>query len=128
MATIYNPTTVAAPLGRYSHGVEVPAGARWLYISGQVGMQPDGTLAQGIETQAAQAWANLVAILAAADMSLADVVKVTSFLTHPDYAQAYRDARDRLEWSHNPASTLLIVAGLASPAMLIEIEAVAAKA
>ncbi len=128
MATIYNPSSVAPPLGRYSHGVEVPAGARWLYISGQVGIQPDATLADGIEAQAAQAWANLVAILEAAEMSLADVVKVTSFLTHPDYIQAYRDARDRLEWSQNPASTLLIVAGLARPAMLIEIEAIAAKA
>ena len=128
MATIYNPTNVAPPLGRYNHGVEVPAGARWLFISGQVGIQPDGTLAHGIEAQAAQAWANLVAILGAAEMSLADVVKVTSFLTHPDYAQPYRDARDQLEWPQNPASTLLIVAGLASQEMLIEIEAVAAKA
>ena len=119
---------MAPPLGRYNHGVEVPAGARWIFISGQVGIQPDGTLAHGIKAQAAQAWANLVAILGAAEMSLADVVKVTSLLTHPDYAQPYRDARDHLEWPQNPASTLLIVAGLASPAMLIEIEAVAAKA
>jgi 2-iminobutanoate/2-iminopropanoate deaminase len=38
------PGTVAAPFGPYSHPVEVPEGSRLLYISGEVGVLPDGTV------------------------------------------------------------------------------------
>ena len=46
-----NPATIAKPAGRYSHLVEVPPGARWLYVAGQVGIKPDGTMLQGFEAQ-----------------------------------------------------------------------------
>src|SRR5206468_12636351 len=45
----HTPNTVAAPFGPYSHAVEVPEGSRLLYISGEVGVLPDGTVPQGIE-------------------------------------------------------------------------------
>lgn len=52
----YNPVTVATPLGPYSHAVEVPPNARWLYIAGQIGNALDGSMAADIEGQADQTW------------------------------------------------------------------------
>ena len=46
MLKTYDPQTVAPPFSRYSHGVEAPTGARWLYISGQVGVTPEGKVAE----------------------------------------------------------------------------------
>jgi enamine deaminase RidA (YjgF/YER057c/UK114 family) len=40
----HTPGTVAAPFGPYSHAIEVPEGSRLLYISGEVGVLPDGTV------------------------------------------------------------------------------------
>ncbi len=122
----HNPPTVAPPFSRYSHGVEGAASARWLHISGQLGVKPDGTLAEGAEAQMEQAWRNIFAILEAAGMTKRDLVKTTVFLTvHGDTALARR-VRDRMLDGATPASTLIFVAGLARPDFLIEIEAIAA--
>ena len=43
-ATYLNPEKVSPPVGRYSHGVLVPAGAPLLFISGQIGSRPDGSV------------------------------------------------------------------------------------
>jgi enamine deaminase RidA (YjgF/YER057c/UK114 family) len=127
MAKRYNPDTIAPPLSRYSHAVEAPASARWLHISGQVGIKPDGELAEGLEAQMAQAWQNVLALLKAADMDRSDLVKVTAFLTPAGADLAlYRDVRDRSLGPAKPASTVVIVAGLAKPEYLVEIEAIAA--
>ena len=128
MNRIYNPATVAPPAGRYSLAIEVPPNARWLYISGQVGTAPDGTVPADIQGQAANCWSNIVAILAEAGMAVGDLVKVTVFLTRDQDIPAYREARDRTIGDARPASTLLVVSRLASPSFLVEVEAVAAKA
>lgn len=128
MLTARNASTVAQPLGIYSHAIEVPANARWLYISGQVGIRPDGEVPADIEAQADQAFANIVAILVDAGMSVADLVKVTSFLVASDDIAAYRAARTKHLGEAAPASTLLIIDALARPDLRIEVEAVAAKA
>ena len=47
----HTPDTVAAPFGPYSHAVEVPEGSRLLYISGEVGVLPDGAVPEGIEAR-----------------------------------------------------------------------------
>ena len=127
MIKSYNPSTVAPPFSHYSHGVEASANARWLHISGQVGVKPDGSLAEGAEAQMEQAWRNLFAILDAAGMAKRDLVKVTAFLTL-DAADVglFRRVRDRMLEGAAPASTLIFVAGLASPKWLVEIEATAA--
>ena len=95
MNRIYNPATIAPPAGRYSLAIEVPPNARWLYISGQVGTAPDGTVPADIQGQAANCWGNIVAILAEAGMAVGDLVKVTVFLTRDQDIPAYREARDR---------------------------------
>ena len=124
---IHNPSAVhAAPT--YSHGIEVPPNARWLYISGQVGAGRDGKPLEGIEAQTRQAFENLKAILASAGMSLTDVVKVTSYLINEDLIDGFRKARAEQMGDHRPAATLVIARRLAQPGWLVEIEAVAAKA
>jgi 2-iminobutanoate/2-iminopropanoate deaminase len=124
----YNPNTVAAPAGPYSHGVEIPAGARVLYLSGQIGIAPDGSLAADLEGQADQCWKNIKALLAAAGMGVEDLVKCTHFITRPDHVAAYGRVRARHLGEARPASTLLVISALARPDMLVEVEAIAAKA
>jgi enamine deaminase RidA (YjgF/YER057c/UK114 family) len=123
-----NPAGIAPPLSRYSHAVLVPAGARTLHVSGQVGVRPDGTLAEGAEAQLEQSWQNVMAILAAAGMGAQDIVKVNTFLVPAVDVGLSREVRGRHLQGAAPASTLLVVAGLASPAYLCEIEVVAAVA
>jgi 2-iminobutanoate/2-iminopropanoate deaminase len=123
-----NPKSVHAPVGVYSHTVNVPPSARWVAVAGQVGMNAKGALAKGIRRQAEQAFRNVLACLRENGMRKQDLVKLTVFLTDARLIADYRAARARvLGDATRPASTLLIVAGLASPDMLIEIEAWAAK-
>jgi 2-iminobutanoate/2-iminopropanoate deaminase len=127
MPKLHTPPTIAPPLSRYSHAVEAPASARWLHISGQVGIKPDGGVAEGLEAQMVQAWRNILAILKAADMDRSDLVKVTAFLTSEGAdVGLFRDVRDRILGPAKPASTLIVVAALAKPEYLVEIEAIAA--
>ena len=128
-----NPATVVAPLGRYSHGVEVAAGARWLFISGQVVIDAEGNLAEDAAGQFERVFLNIRAILEDAGMGPEDLVKVTTFLTRREDVETYREVRDRLlPVSDMPggeaAATLIYVAGLAFPEWVVEIEAIAAKA
>ena len=110
----------------FAHGVEVPAGTRTLFVSGQVGVDGDGrTVEGGFDGQCAQAIANVEAVLAAAGMALTDIVKVTIYLTRREDIPKLRDVRaERLAVA--PAVTMLLVAGLHDPEWLVEIEAVAA--
>ena len=110
----------------YAHGVEVPAGARTLYVSGQAGMIDDERLiAGGFEPQCRQAIANIAAVLASAGMSLSDVIKINAYLTRREDLPLLRAVRAEL-LAVAPAVTVVLVAGLHDPDWLVEIEAVAA--
>jgi enamine deaminase RidA (YjgF/YER057c/UK114 family) len=123
-----NPKSVHRPVGVYSHTVNVAPNARWVAVAGQVGMNKKGVLASGIRRQAEQAFRNVLACLRENGMRKQDLVKLTVFLTDARLIGEYRAARARvLGDAVRPASTLLVVAGLASPDMLIEVEAWAAK-
>jgi enamine deaminase RidA (YjgF/YER057c/UK114 family) len=123
----HNPKSVSLA-GKYSLGAEIPQGARVLFVSGQVGVDSRGKLQPTFEKQAVQVWKNIGQVLKAAGMGYKDIVKITSFLTDSRFVVPNRAARDQFINEPYPASTLLIVQGLADPAMLIEIEVVAAKA
>lgn len=128
MKTVHNPASVHGPVGAYSHGIGTPAGARWLHVSGQLGTAPDGTLPAGIAAQSENAWRNVVEVLRDGGMDVADIVKVTVFVTDARLIPGAREGRAKVLGDAKPASTLLVVAGLAAPEYLIEVEAVAAKA
>jgi enamine deaminase RidA (YjgF/YER057c/UK114 family) len=122
-----NPPTAPKPFSRYSQAVMAPQDSDWLYISGQVGCDRERNIAAGFEAQADLAWGNLVGILRSAGFAPEDLVKVTVLLTRPEDVAASRVSRDRALGGAEPASTLMIVAGLASPQLLIEVEGVAAR-
>jgi 2-iminobutanoate/2-iminopropanoate deaminase len=110
----------------YSQGVEVRGRERLVFVSGQVGVAHDGQVADGIEAQAAQAVANLHAVLGEAGLTPADLVKVTIYLTDPADVEPFMQAAAGALPENPPATTMLLVSGLASPELLVEIEAVAA--
>lgn len=125
--TFHNPKSVSLA-GKYSLGAEVPGGSRLLYVSGQVGVDGKGKLQAGIDKQVEQVWKNIGQVLKSGGMTYADIVKVNVFLTDSRYIAPYRAIRDKFfAKAPYPASTLLIVAGLADPGMLVEVEVVAAK-
>jgi len=125
---IHNPPTIADPIGTYSHGVEAPPNARWLYIAGQVGIRKDGSVPPTVEAQTEVAWQNIVAILAAAGMKVTDLVKITQFLVNLEDFPKYAATRAKFLAGHRPASTGLVIRSLVRPECLVEVEAVAAKA
>jgi 2-iminobutanoate/2-iminopropanoate deaminase len=122
-----NPPTVAAPIGAYMHSIEIPPHSRILYISGQVGLGPDGQLKEGVEAQTEQTCRNIIAILEAAGMGIQDLVKLNSYLVNPNDVGAFRAARVRVFGDAKPASTLAVIQALAAPQYLVEIEAIAAQ-
>lgn len=127
-ATRHDPYPVNQPYhGIYAHGVETPANSRMLYISGQVGPAPDGTLAPDFEGQCKQALLNLQSVLKSADMQLSDIVKMSFFLTRPEDMDALVKVRKEMLDGVRPAITTVFVAGLVSPDWLVEVEAVAAE-
>jgi 2-iminobutanoate/2-iminopropanoate deaminase len=128
MLKLFNPKSSAAPNGVYSHGVIVPANARWLYISGQTGTRPDRSIPASVEEQTEVVWQNLLAVLAEGGMGVGDLVKVTSFLTRAEDYAKFAPVRAKYLGEHRPASTLLVVSALARPEFRVEVEAVAAKA
>lgn len=123
------PAALHPPFARYAHGVAVPAGARTVFCSGQLGIAPDGTVPPDVEAQAALCFAAIAAILAEAGLGLADLVRVNAYVTSRQDMAGYMAARDRALPADTPppASTLMIVGGFTRPEFLVEVEAVAAR-
>jgi enamine deaminase RidA (YjgF/YER057c/UK114 family) len=120
-----NAPNAPRPAAHYSQAVEITAAARMLFISGQLGMTPDGTIAHGMTEQSRIAWRNLGAQLAAAGMTFDNVVKITLIVPDPADIPAIRLGRaEALGDRRRPASTI-IVAGLPDPSLRISIEAIA---
>lgn len=124
--TFSNPGGVHPPLPSYRHAALVENPRRRLVLAGQVGTRPDGTLSPDGGEQLAQIFTNIRIILAAHGMGMRDIVKMTVFLTDRLLLAPLRLAREAAMEGHAPASTLLIVAGLASPDYLAEIDVEAA--
>src|ERR1700732_1621542 len=108
----HSPASVAAPFGPYSHAVEVPEGSRLLYISGEVGVLPDGTVPNGIEAQAEAVWRNIAAIPADAGMGVRDLVKITTYLVRPEDVAPAGAARAKHFADARPGSATIIVKAL----------------
>ena len=123
----FNPETVAKPASHYAQAIETSLSGRRLVISGQVGITPDGKICDGYERQAEQVWVNILALLKAADMDVTNLVAIRVYDAAPGNVAAYRTIRDRVLNGHLIAATYVIVAGLASPDFLTEIEAEAVK-
>ena len=122
-----NPDNVAKPVAYYSHLAVVPAGYKLLYFAGQVGNTLDGTFPESLDEQFEQTIANILAILQSQGARPSDVVKLNCYLSErPENFLRIGKALRSAFPAPPPAQTFLIVAGLAFPALKVEIEVVAA--
>jgi enamine deaminase RidA (YjgF/YER057c/UK114 family) len=119
-----NPPGVHTPAAKYS---QVARAGQTLYLAGQVAIDADGSLVGHGDAgaQARQIFANIETICKHFGGSLASVQKVTIYLTNWDSRAPVSEVRDALFSAPYPASTLVVVAALASPDYLLEIEAIA---
>ena len=127
MPTLLNPPDIHPPVGPYSHTALVPAGAQLLFVAGQVGMRADGTVPASFAEQAEVTFANLRACLAAHGLGVESVVKLGVFVVPQQDFQILRAVRERHFGAHRPTSTTVYVPALATPTLLLEVEAVAVK-
>ncbi len=133
MRTVHNPSSVRAVpntySGIYSHAVEIANPGKILTISGQIGLDVEGQVAQGFVAQCQQAMDNVELILAEAGMRKSDILRITYYLTDAGHLPDLTALR-KTRWAVDapPAITTLVVSALASPELLIEIEVFAARA
>jgi enamine deaminase RidA (YjgF/YER057c/UK114 family) len=121
------PSQVRAPFARYSHAVEIPAGARWVMCSGQLGISATDNVPETAEEQAVLCFEAIGACLAEAQMSFADIVRINAYVTDRAHMGPYMAVRDRYAGLPSPASTLMIVSGFTRPEFKVEVEAIAAR-
>lgn len=113
------------PVGGYTQALEISGASRILFISGQIPSSRDGDVPGDFEAQARLVWANIIAQLGAADMTLDNLVKVTYFLSDRKHIPDYRRVRQEILGERRIALTTIIT-GIFDEAWLLEIEAVAA--
>lgn len=125
-----NPWQWQDPL-HFSQGIVAAESSKVLYCSGQTSVDADGKLlhAGDMAAQIAQAFSNLETVLTAAGFNLSQVVRLNYYTTDMDaFNAAYAEVAKRLgPFGLQPAGTLLGVARLAAPGMMVEIEATAVQ-
>jgi 2-iminobutanoate/2-iminopropanoate deaminase len=127
MKEFRNPQDVHQPVGFYTHQVEISGNERLLVLSGQVGMREDGTVPENPLEQMELAFDNILNNLRAANMDVQDILKLTYFVVGEIDTAKRREIITAKLQGHKPCSTFLYVAGLASPAYKVEIEALASR-
>ena len=123
----HTPATIRRPFAKYAHAVEVPAGARLLFCSGQLAVTLDEVIPDNTRDQADLCFDNIEKILHASGMTLADVVRINAYVTGREHMAPYMAARDARFADTPPASTLMIVTGFTREEFTVEIEAIAAR-
>lgn len=119
------PSMHASPA--FSQGTIAPAGARILYVGGQNGVGADGkVVGNSIGPQTEQALRNVIAVLAEAGATRADVAKLTIHIVPGTDVNAGFAASLSVWGDHPTAITVVMVAGFANPEFLVEIDAIAA--
>ena len=111
--------------GDWVHALEVRGAERMLFVSGTMGLRPDFTAPPTLEEQLECVWNNLRTILASAGMTVDNIVRLTSYLRDPDYAEANAQARIRAIGDRRIPTTAIVVQTLQTD-WLIELEIVAA--
>ncbi len=92
-----------------------------------MGERPDGTVPSDFCEQAEQAWSNVEAILASADMRIGDITKVTSYIVGREHIEGYVAVHRKRVGNALPPWTLVLVAGLGKTSYLVEIDVEAMK-
>ena len=120
-----NASDAPQPVGGYAQAVELTGASRIVFVSGQIPVTVDNKVPAEFEAQARQAWANLIAQLHAADMTLDNLVKVTFFLSDRKYIPEYRKVRQEVLAGRLIGLTTIIT-GIFDEKWLLEIEGIAA--
>ena len=117
------PTGLSRP-PTYTHVVKA---GDTVYIAGQTPVDEQGqVVGRGdITAQTTQVFENIKKALAGAGADFSDLVKITVYVTDPRFRDALSEVRRKYLTDELPASTLVVVAGLANPDYLVEIEAIA---
>jgi enamine deaminase RidA (YjgF/YER057c/UK114 family) len=121
------PSGIRTPFAKYSHAVEIKAGARLLLCSGQLGIAVDDHIPESTEAQAILCFEAIGECLAKAGMGFSDLVRINAYVTDRAHMAPYMQVRDRYVSMPAPASTLMIVGGFTRPEFTVEVEALAAK-
>ena len=121
-----SPTSIHPPFSAYSNGVEVPAGQRLVFCSGQLGISQGRHHPRWRRAQADLCFDNIAAILAEAGLGLEHIVRINAYVTGREHLKPYMEARNRRFAHPLPASTLMVVGGFARPEFFVEVEAIAA--
>ena len=111
--------------GGYSQAIEVTGAQRILYVSGQVPETFDGKVPKDFVEQARVVWNNVIAQLASANMTVENLIKVTTFLSAREFAVPNGEIRREFLGGHCPSLTVIIT-GIFDEKWLLEIEAIAA--
>lgn len=121
----HNPSDGIYPTGDWIHAMEVRGAQRTLYVSGTMGLDPAGEPGATLEEQLDLVWANIRRILAAADMTVDNIVRVTSYLRDAAYAGPNAVARVAALGGRTVPTTA-IVAQTLDEKWLVEVEVIAA--
>ena len=108
----------------YAHSIEVPAPARWLYLAGTMGLDDAGKPGETLAEQLKLVWANIREILAAAELTVDNIVRVTSYLRDAAYAEQNAAARLAALGGRRIPTTAIVV-GTLDERWLVELEVVA---
>jgi enamine deaminase RidA (YjgF/YER057c/UK114 family) len=123
---VHNPTAgIYAATDDYVHAIEVRQPGRILYVSGTMGLDANGVAGKTLAEQLELIWSNIRTILASADMTVANIVRITSYMRDAAYADANQNARVAALGSHRVPTTALVVQTLSAD-WLVEIEVIAA--
>lgn len=111
----------------FSQAIKVEEAKGIVFVAGQGGISAEGeVLAKGdFKTQVRQAFENIKTVLEASGATLKDVVKTNAYITDMRYLNDYIEVYSQYFKEECPTSTLVGVASLAIPGMMIEVEAIA---
>jgi enamine deaminase RidA (YjgF/YER057c/UK114 family) len=117
--------SIGATQASYAQACLVEGPRRWLFVSGQVPADPAGNVPREFADQCRLVWRNIESQLAAAHMTLSDLVKVTVYLSDRRFRADNTAVRREVLGERAPALTV-IIADIFDEAWLLEIEAIAA--
>jgi 2-iminobutanoate/2-iminopropanoate deaminase len=120
-----DPSDMLPALGGYCQGMSIRRASELLFVSGQIPVDQMGDVPPRFEEQCRLAWRNVLATLEAAGMGVANLVKVTTYLSDRKYAATNSAVRRQILGAHRPAVTV-VIADIFDTDWLLEIEALAA--
>ncbi|WP_427108988.1 RidA family protein [Lysinibacillus xylanilyticus] len=127
MKVARNPKNIHQPVAPYVHQLEVTGPQRWLTLSGQIGMEEDGTIPEEPLAQMKLAFENIRKNLESANMEIQDLTKIALYLVGDINADQRKQIINDFLGDHLPCMTLMYVVALAAPSLKVEIDAWACK-